>query len=445
MAIALTSFQLDVLFWVFLSFFIAIGISCLLIVMGFVKRADPAFKKWAGRGFVAAVAGVVITLFKVSFTEPPPPPAPPPAILVTLMPPTDGNEMNVEKGSFEYGETQPAPVVTSDGKPVSTDVLATLEPGGYQVQLPGELASRPIKLTFKDTKKPNINWETGLFWPNKTQQAVRTGQQTALQPSHSLMGPVAVLIAATNEVAQDAKRPQQAPPKFDNYAFDTNKLMYGQKYFEWRVFVNETPAVLGTIQQVDYLLHSSFPDPFRTTRDRANNFEVVASGWGEFTIVITVHYTNGAIAKTTYPLNLSRSWPGRVRGASGGGSAAPARPKLDKIKVVEDGSVGATGWIFDIQVDGRTVMSLPRTDYDNSRAASDVVPNASHRWLAGVNVPPGQKVRIDVKGRRTSNSDTASGSATIGAGETATIPVRNGSDPKKGSFVFTFSTGTPPA
>jgi len=443
MAIALSDLQSAALSWVFLLFFIAIGIICLTVAVGLVSRATPWMKKWSGPGFLAALAGVMFSLFKVSFTQPPPPPAAPPPILVTLVSPADGTSFSIEKGTFEYGEAQPPP--EKGAKALSTDVLAVLESGGYQVQLPGELANKPIKLNFKDTKADGVVWETGLFYPNKTQQSMRIGRISALEPvpARDWPSPFVVVHAATNRAAQEAKQ-QAPPPKFDNYARTSGK-MYDRAYYEWRVFVNEPPDKLATIQQVDYLLHSSFPDPFRTTRDRSNNFEMVASGWGEFTIVITVHYTNGAIAKTTYPLNLSKSWPSGGKGSPGGGSAAAARPRLDKIRVVEDGSAGTTGWTFDIQVDGRTVMSLPRTNYDNSRAASDVVPDASHRWLAGVNVAPGQKVRIDVKGRRTSSSDTASGSATIGSGETATIPVRNGSDPKKGSFVFTFSSGIPPA
>ena len=46
--------------------------------------------------------------------------------------------------------------------------------------------------------------------------------------------------------------------------------------------------------------------------------------------------------------------------------------KLERIVVRQDGSVGATDWIFNVQVNGRLLFSLPRKSF-NDREGQNVV------------------------------------------------------------------------
>src|SRR5262245_13507440 len=55
-----------VLFWVFTSFFVLIGVSSLLVLLGYrARQVDPAFRKWALRTFIGSVTTAVASLFSL--------------------------------------------------------------------------------------------------------------------------------------------------------------------------------------------------------------------------------------------------------------------------------------------------------------------------------------------------------------------------------------------
>src|SRR6266436_4192356 len=81
-------------------------------------------------------------------------------------------------------------------------------------------------------------------------------------------------------------------------------------WYEWCVFVDELPTVIGMIQSVEYVLHPTFPDPVRLKTDKLNRFALFSSGWGGFTIKITIRFEDGHVESTDYPLRLeAESWP----------------------------------------------------------------------------------------------------------------------------------------
>jgi transcription initiation factor IIF auxiliary subunit len=81
-------------------------------------------------------------------------------------------------------------------------------------------------------------------------------------------------------------------------------------YYRWRVFVDESEPVLEQIQQVEYTLHPTFPQPHQVRTDRRDLFALETAGWGEFTMLIDVKYRDGRIEKVPYWLDLSKKWPG---------------------------------------------------------------------------------------------------------------------------------------
>jgi hypothetical protein len=232
---------------------------------------------------------------------------------------------------------------------------------------------------------------------------------------------------------------QQAALKFNNYARPIGNK-YDRPFYEWRVFVDEPPAILNTIQQVDYVLHPTFPEPFRRSQDRTKNFELIASGWGQFTILITVHYTNGREAKASYPLDFTKQWPA---------PPVPAQQafalRLEKIVVLWDGSTGRTDWTFDVLVNGKAVLALPKRKYndDKKNKENEYVPAATDRWFVQLKVASGQAIRVEVKGKHSfggRNADSATGAGTVEVGRPLALTVKNATQEKKGSFVFHFST-----
>lgn len=299
--------QSAVLFWLFVGFFLIIGILSLLAVVG-VLKTDPRFRRWAVTGFIAAVTGAVIGLFNITFSKQA-------ALFVTLVPPQDviTAPLDLVVGQYKYDEPTTSGVKTHSGR-----VEMTLGEGGWQAKLPQEVLDKPVELVFKD--RDENWWGVRPFYPNHNRQVlVKTQAPTPSPVGHLFEGtPAGNAYANPPESAAAARRPQpsplliskkEKPLKFDNYARSTGEL-HGRTYYQWRVFLDEPQSVLDTIADVQYLLHPTFPEPLQVRSDPNNKFALETSGWGEFTILITVRYKDGSEEKSSYDLDLSKSWPG---------------------------------------------------------------------------------------------------------------------------------------
>ena len=414
------------LFVVFLGFFVLIGFVSLGVLLGFPKSADPRFRKWAVPGFVAAVTAAVVGIFKTSFAGV----TVAPVVVTLLLPTGTAAPSPLKSGAYEYDQVSPDKTVVTRTGPL-TPVLG--EGGSWQVHLPGEVATSPTRLHLQDEN--GDWWQVGPFFPNYVRQEMRTSKPFTPPGQTSWTVPGVAVVSAGGL----ASLQQQASIKFNNYARRTGD-QYGRPFYEWRVFVDEPPSVLRTIAQVDYVLHPTFAEPFRTSRNRDNAFELTTAGWGEFTIVITVHYNNGTEAKTSYQLNLSKPWPASAQKST----TSSLQLQLDKVHVEWDGSGGASTWAFDVLLDGRSVLQLPNRSYRDRRGmTNDYVPDVAHRAAGSVKLMAGQLARLEVRGKRAFGGDTATGSASVDAkAGMVTVTARNAQDPKRGSFVFSFS-GTP--
>jgi hypothetical protein len=98
---------------------------------------------------------------------------------------------------------------------------------------------------------------------------------------------------------------------FNNYSKHVGKRG-GKDYFIWRVFVDENSDVLDQIKSVQYLLHPSFPNPFRISEDKKSKFALESSGWGNFNMQITVTFNDETKYETSYYLDLKKPWPAEV-------------------------------------------------------------------------------------------------------------------------------------
>ena len=95
--------------------------------------------------------------------------------------------------------------------------------------------------------------------------------------------------------------------KFGNTAKEIGKRTLSKRetpWFEWTVFMGETPEKLALVDYVEYRLHDTFPDPIRISEDVNSKFSLSSSGWGEFTIFITIYLKDGQEVETTHYLTL---------------------------------------------------------------------------------------------------------------------------------------------
>jgi transcription initiation factor IIF auxiliary subunit len=103
-------------------------------------------------------------------------------------------------------------------------------------------------------------------------------------------------------------------PMIGEVKFRTYSMSVGKKqeddWYEWCVFVDESPEILDKIRCVEYVLHPTFPNPIRRVSEQATRFALFSSGWGGFRIGIDVEWKDGSHTKTDYMLALAANgWP----------------------------------------------------------------------------------------------------------------------------------------
>jgi hypothetical protein len=292
----------DVLFWVFLGFFAVIGVLSFLAILG-IGHLDPGFRKWAVTGFVTGVAGAVFGLFKVVFSGV--------VLVVTLVPAADipPGTLDLKRGTYYYDELTSAGEVKPHRGPI--EVGRAEASANWQVRLPPAVLDRAVRLEFEN--QDGATFIVQPFYPSHTTREMVKGAKSSAPPTSRRQGLVAVAQADTpgagssggpRLVAAEASR----EIKFQNYARPAGQIQ-GRDYYQWRVFVDEPPAVLDQIAEVQYVLHPTFPQPYQVSRDRGRQFELVQSGWGGFTMLITVRFRDGTETKTSYFLKLANPWP----------------------------------------------------------------------------------------------------------------------------------------
>lgn len=95
--------------------------------------------------------------------------------------------------------------------------------------------------------------------------------------------------------------------RIDNMAREVEKRG-SYDWYEWKVFVEADDATLAKIKEVEYLLHSTFPDRRRIMKNRTEKFTLTGSGWGSFNILVTIRFVNGKEERTTHFLDLRKPW-----------------------------------------------------------------------------------------------------------------------------------------
>jgi transcription initiation factor IIF auxiliary subunit len=89
-----------------------------------------------------------------------------------------------------------------------------------------------------------------------------------------------------------------------NFTVAQSQSYQGEDRWKWAVWIEGAEADLDEIQEVTYRLHSSFPNPLRTTTNRLDRFKLKSSGWGVFTIPVKVLLKTGDVLKLKHDLQL---------------------------------------------------------------------------------------------------------------------------------------------
>jgi len=91
---------------------------------------------------------------------------------------------------------------------------------------------------------------------------------------------------------------------FNNYARNL-----AEKWYMWKVFVDEDDTILDKIESVLYLLPQAFANPARVVYDRESKFALKSSSSQGFTIFITISTKEGVKQKARYNVDLGKEWP----------------------------------------------------------------------------------------------------------------------------------------
>ncbi len=87
--------------------------------------------------------------------------------------------------------------------------------------------------------------------------------------------------------------------------FKTTATPEGDEWWNWTIRVDEPASTLKRIQQVEYILHPTFPDRIRVERNASNAFQLESAGWGEFDIVANIAFKDGGAETIVVPLKFS--------------------------------------------------------------------------------------------------------------------------------------------
>lgn len=275
-----------VLFWIFIGFFLTIGIVAILTILGIVKT-DERFRKWAVGGFAAAVTGVVIVWAKAE---------PPLDIFINLEPPKSVplHSFELVSGTYEYNEQSSSGKSEPNTGPI--ELTAGQQIGWWTAKIPYSGKDNSVKLILED--RHGKSWVVHPFYPNHTWRPMVANDTPQNRKAKSI---------PTLELIKSAYA-GESRIKFNNYA-EVSSSFQNRTYYRWRLFVDEPISVLNQISEVHYLLHPTFPNPLQVRTDPYDQFAVETTGWGVFTVQITIMFKNDTYEKTSYHLDFNKKFP----------------------------------------------------------------------------------------------------------------------------------------
>jgi transcription initiation factor IIF auxiliary subunit len=78
----------------------------------------------------------------------------------------------------------------------------------------------------------------------------------------------------------------------------------GNKWWNWAVWIEGTEEALNEVAFVEWILHPTFPNPVRVSKDRLQKFRLETGGWGVFPIHARISTKDGRSEKLSHHLQL---------------------------------------------------------------------------------------------------------------------------------------------
>ena len=87
--------------------------------------------------------------------------------------------------------------------------------------------------------------------------------------------------------------------------FRTQAEKVKKGWYHWQIELIGPPSSLEEIDEVEYILHPTFPDRIQRRKNAEKHFRLESEGWGEFNITVNVYFKNGDEKTVIVPLRLS--------------------------------------------------------------------------------------------------------------------------------------------
>jgi transcription initiation factor IIF auxiliary subunit len=97
---------------------------------------------------------------------------------------------------------------------------------------------------------------------------------------------------------------QQSKPASLNVSAKNWSRQIEPGWWEWGIYVEGAATELDRIRCVEYTLHPTFPNPVRMVCSRPDRFQLIARGWGTFTVRIKLMLKDGSIQELSHPLEF---------------------------------------------------------------------------------------------------------------------------------------------
>ncbi len=78
----------------------------------------------------------------------------------------------------------------------------------------------------------------------------------------------------------------------------------GNDYWRWSAWIEASEAELDRVCEVTWVLHPSFPQPHKVSKERSENFRIRTAGWGVFTLRAEVLTIGNETVVLKHPLRL---------------------------------------------------------------------------------------------------------------------------------------------
>ena len=129
--------------------------------------------------------------------------------------------------------------------------------------------------SFKDQE--GNGWVVNPFYPNQNRREFFKGAANGgvISSSEWPIMLSSALAATSAETSSEqffrTSDSRTTTVKFNNYARGIGEI-HGRQYYQWRIFVDEPAAQLISIEEVQYVLHRTFNEPFQiSSRLRKNS------------------------------------------------------------------------------------------------------------------------------------------------------------------------------